>query len=226
MGPQTVLVTVCRRDERAEICSDRKRHTPELRLDLDATRLGPDRRDPAKPLLDRVPHETGWVGSERGCLARLEEPGNRRPGGMPRLLHPAEQDHLQRRQDRRHPLVERALRVLQHRRDRARVRRLPQAFEDRRELAVDLGAGGIGDDPSRRIVLEVDRALGKTVEPPSQRVTVDLGEAEDAPEREDRDGFEVLTHQIRLATLGDRVQQPFDDRGDDRGRARLDDTWP
>ena len=116
--------------------------------------------------------------------------------------------------------------MLQHRRDHARVRCLPQPLEDGRELAVDLGPGRVGDGPPGGVVLEVDRALGETVEPPAQGVAVELAEPEDAPEREHRDRLEVLAHQLGLATFGDRIEELVDDRRDELRRGRLDDPRP
>ncbi len=219
-----VLVTVGRGDEHAQARARRELRPADLGGREDPARLRPDRRHPAQTLLDRVPHEPSRIGRDCCRLARFEQPGDRRPRGVPRLLHPAQQDHLERRKDRRDPLCERALRVQEHRRDRAPVRLLPEPFEDRSENAVDLGPNGIGDGPPRGVVLEVDRALREPVEPATQSDAVDLPEAEDQAERENRDRFEVLAHQLCLAAILDRNQQPRDVGFFELRRRRLDDA--
>src|SRR4029079_17116893 len=98
-----------RRDQEAEVRARRHGRAAELRLDERPPGLRADRRDPATPLLDRIAGEHEIV-EDGADLPRLEQPDERRPGGVAGLLHPAEKDHLERRQDRRAALLERAAR--------------------------------------------------------------------------------------------------------------------
>ena len=82
-------------------------------------------------------------------------------------------------------------------------------------------ADGVGDLPLRRVVLEVDRPLGETVEPAAQRVAVQVTETEHAPEPEHGDRLEVLAHQLCLAASHEPVEQ-LGDKGLDQVRGR----WP
>ena len=215
--PEDLLVPIGRRDEHAEIRADRQRHAAELGLDDDPAGLGADRRDPAQPFLDRVPDEPGRVGRERERPDPTRAARRRSSRRVTRLLHAAEQDHLQRRQHR----ATRSSNEPSACCSIVAIMLASGASHSRsrigRELAVDLGAGRIRDGPLGGVVLEVDRALGKTVEPASQGVAVELAEAEHAPEREHGDRLEVLAHQLGLAPVGDRVEELVDDR---RRRAR------
>ena len=120
--------------------------------------------------------------------------------------------------------LEASLGVLQHRRDRASVGVLPEPLEHGSQLGLDLGARRVGNCPLTGVVLEVDRALRKAVEPAPQRVAVEMAEAEHAAEAANRDRLEVLGHQLgRVAPL-EPASSSSTSGSIKPGGARLDDA--
>ncbi|ESZ27388.1 hypothetical protein X734_12830 [Mesorhizobium sp. L2C084A000] len=193
---KAALVAACRRDEGGHRCTGRDRHAAKLDRPRRLPCLGADRRDPAQALVNRFGHEGLGIGEHLPHLFGMgQQAGDDRAGAMSGLLHAAEQDHL----DARHQEVDwprRALRhaVMQHMRQRGIIRCVDKPFQRRQDGVANLGADRVGDLLPLRVVLEIDGALGKAVEPAAQRRHLDVGKAERARQAERRHRLEIVGH--------------------------------
>ena len=98
-GIEDRLVVVRRGKNGGHRCSRRDDRAAEPDVDRRPTQLGAYRRDPAQPLVYGCRKRGRWIGHDlRELVGTREESRKDASGSVTRLLHPAEDGHLERRE--------------------------------------------------------------------------------------------------------------------------------